>query len=421
MTLRYSGLIAVVMSLILVRGAFSEELNIPPSLNLLVEEALLNNPRIQAARGEWEAAEYKVQQVKAPPNPVVKYAHFGQNIETRVGPEENIYGISQKIPFPGKLELQGKTQFIHSEVLKEKYEAIKRGTIKDVKFVFYDLYWVDRAIQITEEEKSILESLENVARKKYETRLAPQQDVIKAQVELSMIIDRLFTLGQNRLSLLAKLNSILNRSEGRDLGRTGSVELSEFGYTLEELHEMARVSRQELLAANLDVKKAEYEKSLAGLDFYPDVTLGFDYIQIGSGHTAMPNDGQDAWLGSVAVDVPIWFDRLSAQLREKNLALKASRDNYNELENSVRYEVSDLFYKIITYRNIVNLYKTALIPQTVQSFEAAKTSYETGRVDFLNWLDAERTLLQTRLAYHKAVIDYQKSIAFLERIVGRDL
>ena len=85
------------------------------------------------------------------------------------------------------------------------------------------------------------------------------------------------------------------------------------------------------------------------------------------------------------------------------------------------YEVEDTFYKIITYKDIISLYKTALLPQTKQAYQAAKTSYETGKVDFLNWLDAERILLQTRLAYYKAIIDYQKSFAYLERIIGKDL
>jgi outer membrane protein TolC len=160
---------------------------------------------------------------------------------------------------------------------------------------------------------------------------------------------------------------------------------------------------------------------LAQLDYFPDFTLGFDYIQIGSNHTTMHNDGQDAWLGKIMINVPIWFNRLNAQLREKEAKLEVSKKNYDNLENRVAFEVEDLFFKITTYQDIVSLYKTALIPQTEQTFQAAKTAYETGKVDFLNWLDAERMLLQTRLAYYKAVVDYRKSIAYLERVVGTDL
>lgn len=387
----------------------------------LVDEALRNNPQIQAAYNNWKAAEHKIKQVSSLPDPMASYTYFGKNVETKVGPQEAKYGLSQKIPFPGKLSLKAKAQSKYADMLKEKYEATKRDVIKNIKFVYYDIFWVDKAIQITEEEKAILESLEKVAQRKYESNLVPQQDVIKAQVELSKLIDKLFLLKQNRKSLEAKMNSLLNRLKGTELGSVDNVEPQEFKYNLDELHKTAQASRQELLAAILDIERAEYERSLAKLDYLPDFKLGFDYIQVGGGHTTMPNDGEDAWMGMVAINVPIWFDKLAAQLKEKSAILEASKKNYRNIENSVAYEVEDLYFKITTYKDIISLYKTALIPQTEQSFEAAKTAYETGKVDFLNWLDAERVLLQTRLAYYKAVVDYQKSIAYLERIVGRDL
>ncbi len=390
-------------------------------LGLLIDEALENNPEIQAVYSEWKAQEYKIRQVSSLPDPMAKYGYFGEPVETRVGPQEQRFGVSQKIPFPGKLGLKGKSQRKHAEMLREKYGATRREVVKDVKFVYYDIFWVDKAVQIAEEEKSILESLESVAQRRYESNLTPQQDVVKAQVELSKLIDRLLFLRQNRRSLVAKINSIINRSRDSGLASVTNVEPSEFQYELKHLHQVAKDSRQELLFANLGKERAEYEKSLARLNYLPDFNFGFDYIQVGSGYTAMPNDGQDAWMGSVAVNIPIWFDKLNAQAKEKKAQLEAAKKNYENVENSVYYEVEDLYFKILTYQDIISLYRTALIPQSEQSFEAAKTGYETGKVDFLNWLDAERMLLQIRLAYYKSITDYQKSIAYLERVVGKDL
>jgi outer membrane protein TolC len=391
------------------------------TLNVLIDEALKNNPDIQAAYNTWKASEYGIKPAKSLPDPMTKYTYFGDSVETRVGPQEHKFGASQKVPFPGKLGLKGKAQSKYAEMLREKYEAAKREIIRNVKFTYYDIFWVDRAIQITEEEKSILENLEKVAQRKYEANMTPQQDVIKAQVELSRLIDKLFLLRQNRKSLEAKMNSILSRPQGTELGDIEPVEPALLAYRLDQLHEMAKESRQELLSANLAIERAQYERSLAALDFLPDFTLGFDYIQIDSGDTTHVNDGKDAWMGTVAVNVPIWFDKLGAQVKGKKAGLEASENNYENIENSVEYEVDDLYFKITTYKDIISLYKTALIPQTEQAFEAARTGYETGNVDFLNWLDSERVLLQTRLAYYKAIVDYMKSIAYLERVVGRDL
>lgn len=390
-------------------------------LVLLIDEALKNNPGVQAAYNQWKAQEYKIKQVSSLPDPMASYTHFGENVETRVGPQENKYGVSQKIPFLGKLNLKGKAQSKHSSMLREKYEAARREVIKNVKFVYYDIYWVDKAVQVTAEEKTILENLEKVAQTRYETNLAPQQDVIKAQVELSKLIEKLFLLRQNRKGLVARMGSILNRPRNIELETINEFGLSEFQYHLDELREISLRTNQDLLAANLDVQRAEYEKSLAKLDYFPDFTLGFDYIQVGSGHTTTANDGQDAWMGTLAINVPIWFDKLSSQVNEKKALLEAGKKNYRNVENKLAYEIEDLYFKITTYKDIIALYKTALIPQTEQSFNTARTGYEAGEVDFLNWLDAERILLQTRLAYYKAVVDYQKSIAYLERVVGRDL
>jgi cobalt-zinc-cadmium efflux system outer membrane protein len=195
----------------------------------------------------------------------------------------------------------------------------------------------------------------------------------------------------------------------------------EFDYDLGELHTIAGESRQELVAARLNIERAQYEKSLAMMDYIPDLTVDFEYIQVGKGKTMQPNDGQDAWMTSFAITVPLWFDRISNKIKEKKALLKSSQENYTNVQNDVYYEVEDMYFKISTYKDVILLYETALIPQSEQAFDASKTGYETGRVDFLNWLESERVLLQTRLAYYKSIADYQKSIAYLERVIGRDL
>jgi outer membrane protein TolC len=391
------------------------------TLDGLIDEAFKSNPQILAAYSSWIAEELKIKQVTSLPDPVARFSYFGENIETRVGPQRAKYGLSQKIPFPGKLRLKGKTAQKQAQMMKAKYEAVEREIIKKVKFAYYDLWWVDKAIQITEAEKDILANLESVAKERFETNLSPQQDVLKAQVMISKLIDKLFLLKRQRRSLEAKINSLLNRPQATPLGEVEEINPAEFDYALEQLRSIASENRQELIAANLDVERKEYEQSLARLDYLPDFTLGFNYIDIDDGHTSQPDDGQDAWMGTVSLNLPIWLERLDAQVKEKKRKLQASKNNFKNVENTVAFEVEDLYFKINTYKEIISLYDTALIPQTEQSFQAAKTAYETGKVDFLNWLDSERVLLQTRLAYYKAVSDYQKSIAFLERVVGRDL
>jgi outer membrane protein TolC len=390
-------------------------------LDSLIEEALQNNPRVKAAYNKWHAARYKAKHVSALPDPMGRYVYFGESVETRVGPQENKYGFSQTAPFPLKLYLKGKAELKHSDMLKEEYESTKRELVKEIKFVYYDIFWLDKAINILDGEKAILENLEKVARVQFETNRAPQQDAIKAGVEISKIIDKTYLIQQQRRSKTAMINSLLNRPIKTPLGKTENIKFRIFKHSLDELHGLASKHRQELVAANLDVERAGYEKSLSQLNFIPDFTFGFDYIDIGSGSTISANDGKDAWSATFAINIPLWLDKQYAEIMEKQSALKAARHSAEDVANRVTYEIEDIYFKITTYGDIVTLYKTTLIPQTEQSFEAARIGYETGKVDFLNWLESERVLLQTRLAYYKAIVDYEKSIAYLERVVGTDL
>jgi len=113
-------------------------------LSDFIREAIEHNPSIQEAYHQWKAQEHKIKQAKALPDPKASYTYFGENVQTRVGPQEEKYGFSQKVPFPGKLGLKGRTESKHAQMLQEQYEATKNEIIKDVKFVYYDLFWVDK-------------------------------------------------------------------------------------------------------------------------------------------------------------------------------------------------------------------------------------------------------------------------------------
>lgn len=390
-------------------------------LDTLIQEALDNNPHIQQAFHEWKAAEYRIDNAKGLPDPNLNYGYFGESIETRVGPQKQKFGVSQKVPFPGKLKYKGKVQAKKAQILKEEYEAVRNQIVKNVKVTFYDLYWLDRALQITGEEKAILEKLEKTAQRKYESNLGSQQDVVKLQVELSNIIKKIALFKQNRKSVAAQMSRLLNRSTDVPIDTVAEVRMDKFSYELEDILEKTENSRQDLIAANLAVEKSEFEKALAKMDYLPDFTLGYEYTEIGSGSTSSVDDGRDAWMGKISVDVPFWFGKIKSEIKAKEEELKAAQEKKNDIENRVIYEVQDMYFKIMTYKEIVTLYETALVPQSQQAFDASQTGFETGAVSFLDWLEAQRTYLQTRLAYHKAVVDYQKSIAILEMVIGKSL
>ena len=389
------------------------------NLDALIKEALKNNPKVKAYEAAWAAEREKTKQVTTLPDPVFTYGFFGKNIETKTGPQKEKFSIAQKIPFPGKLSLKGKIQEKQAQQTRQMYEAEKRELIKNVKVVFYDLYWVDRAIEITQEEKDILTNSAKIVQRKYEANLKPQSDVLKIELEISKLIDKLLLLRQRRRALAAKMNSLLDRPVDSSLAKIKEINLREIALDSEALKQITFANRQEINILRAGVDKAKFGKTLAKFDFLPDFTLGFNYINVEGGHTTQADDGEDAWLATLSVNLPIWQTKLNAGLKEKHAKLTTAIKNLENKQNEVEYELNDLYFKLLTYNDIVSLYETALIPQANQAYQTTRTAYESGKTDFLNWLDSERMLLKVKLVYYKSRADYAKTVALLERAVGK--
>lgn len=158
--------------------------------------------------------------------------------------------------------------------------------------------------------------------------------------------------------------------------------------------------------------------SLKKKDYFPDFTFGVDFIDVASGHTTMPNDGQDAVMGMVMVNVPIWHDRIKAGVNEAKNRLSSSEEMYTDVTNQVEFQVKDFHFQLKTAEDLIHLYQKTVIPQAEKSLEAAQSGYETGKVEFLNLIDSERLLLNFKISYFKSVVDYEKSVAALERTIG---
>jgi outer membrane protein TolC len=391
------------------------------ALSELIEETLSQNPQIKAARNEWEASLQVIPQAKSLPDPMLSYSYFGQSVETRLGPQRNKFSLSQKFPFFGKLSLKGEIARKGASVLEEQYMVVKLNIVLKVKKAFFSLFWLDRAIRIAQEEKEVLKRLTKIAEKKYETGEANQQDVLKAQLEISKVQDKILILNQRRRAIAAELNALLNRHPDSFIGEVEEFEVPELRFELEELYEWAREMRPELRKAQHFIEKNEESLKLAKKNYFPDFRLMFDYIDIGGGTTTNIKDGRNSWMASVGINIPIWRKKLHAAEAEAATKLKASQDSYKNIQNETLSRVNELFFEVETVSEQVNLYKYSLLPQAEQSLKASEVGYLTGKVDFLNLLDAERMVLLIRIGYFKTIADLGKSLAQLERVVGKDL
>ena len=390
-------------------------------LDELIKEALENNPQVKAAYEEWQASLEQISQAKGFPDPMLSFAHFGQSIETRLGPQRNKISLSQKIPFFGKLSLKEKIAQENSSIFEVQHAKVAADLVLQVKEAFFSLYWFEKTIDLRQEEKEVLSRLARIAQKKYETGLASQQDVLKAHLEISRLAEKILTLEQGKKTIEAKLNALLNRPTASPFGRVGDIGERQLALNLSELYELAMGGRLELKQAQHFVLKSEKSIELAKKNNWPDFTLRFEYFDIGGGSTSFPEDGRNAWLGAIGINIPLWRGKYDAAEAEAAIRLTADQKRLEGVKNDTAARINEYYHEIKTYEDQLALYKHSLIPQAEQAFKASEVGYLSGKVDFLNLLESERVILQIKTGYFKNLSDSRKSLAQLERMVGQDL
>ncbi|MCK5552310.1 MAG: TolC family protein [Deltaproteobacteria bacterium] len=390
-------------------------------LEVLISEALERNPEIIAARNRWLSAQEIVRARRSFPDPRFSYTYFVESVETRVGPQKNIFGAKQTFPFYGKRDLRANVAAKQAESLKESYQAGKSEVIRQVKRSFYDLFYVSTIIDITHREKELLKRFEHIAMTKYATGGGSQQDILKVQVEISKLQDRLLTLSDHKQTAEAILNILVNRPVDRPLGKPQTPKLRKFFYRQEELFTLAKENRPELHEAKALIEKSESAYKLAKKKYYPDLTIGVNYIQVDSGPLNVSDNGKDAFAVTTSINIPIWFNKLSSQVKSAGERIRAQESAHQNVLNRTLFEVKDNYFRIQTARDTVDLYKAVLIPQAEQSMKSAEAGYISGIVSFLDLLDAERILLRIQVDYWKAYAAYLKRITDIERAVGVEL
>ncbi len=408
---------AIVFPVIMPVSAISEE--DPVGLKELEKELLEKNPEIRSAEELADAEKYRSGAVSGLADPIFTYGYFGESIQTRNGPQEQLFKLSQKVPLGGQLSLMGEMAEKGAASARALSSAVTWRVLTGLRLAYYDLWWVDQALGITVEEEEVLRNLEEIARSKYATGKSSLQDVLKAQLARSRLEERRLLYKQRRETLSALINRLLDRPvaariEPEIVNAAGPLDLS-----LKELLEAAGESSPRLRAREHLTQRARSGLTLAKRGYIPDLILGAQYFQIGSGETSSPDDGKDAWLVTAGINLPIWFWNRKAEVNEAGARILSAEDDYHREQTAIEFEVKDWYFKFTTAREQVRLYENSLLPQSGQAFEAARADYETGREDFLNLLESERRLLEIRLAYSEVVAGTRKNLAKLEEAVGK--
>lgn len=390
------------------------------------EKAMLaGNSTIRAAYGKWQAEMKKIAAAKGLPDPKINFGYFIQNIETAVGPQEYKIGIMQTIPWLGKLWAQGDIQARKAEASYEHLQSEIDGQLLKLRHLYYELYYLERAIDITRQNLDLVKNWEEVILSKYKTGMARHANLVKTQIETIKLGDDLETLVSKRQPLTAAFAALLNRPGIDKIHVPDRLNYRAVTYNKEDLVSTILENNSGLRQLHLLEKAANKALTRARLNYLPDFSIGVDKIFTGdrwngSGQP-VPESGKDPLVVMGSVNIPIWFYKQKAGVEAAKHLEKQAEARTNERENTIRAEVEKVLFELADAERKMVLYKDILIPKSLESLRTSETAYIGDEADFLNVIDAQRRHLQFMLASERALVNHSNVRARLEALAGRTL
>jgi outer membrane protein TolC len=421
---RYIGLF-VLTSVLLLNVDFVHAADAPPPENLatLVASALANNPELKSSQARWQIFRNRIALSRSFDDPMLMLKiqngiirepfNFGKDPMT-----QKVIGISQQIPFWGKRDLKGVMAEKEAETYQWQLEERTLELRKMVAEAYYQIYFTDKSLEIVDKNIRIIDDFITLTEIKYSVGQGAQQDVFKAQVERSKMLDMRITLEQQRKSLEASLNALLSRSVETPVGRIPDFEIEPLDLSPDTLREVALAKRPLLKSLNALIEKGKAGHKLAEKEYYPDFNVSFEYMQR---EPVGMEPGDDMYSLGITFNLPVQLRRRQAMVAESSAETTMASEELNSFKNSINASISDLLAQLERRRKLVDLYKTGIILQAEQSLESAAIGYRVNKVDFLTLLDNRITLFNYERELYNSLADYQMKLAQLAAVIGSDL
>jgi cobalt-zinc-cadmium efflux system outer membrane protein len=392
----------------------------PPVLLLdqVIREALEKSPEIQGAYHAASALAHRVPQVKALPDPMVAVGWAGNiapfSVQQNDPSSYRGVTVSEQFPYPGKLKLRGQMATKESEVADSDLEAVQRRVVADVKTAYYDYFYVGKAIETTKRNKELLEKLSKISEARYRVGKAMQQDVLRSQVEISLLLQKMTMLEQQRTTAQAKINSLMQRAPESPLPPAMDVQQAELRYSLDELYALAATHDTGLMRDSKMIEKGRVGVAIAQREFRPDIGVSYMYQQ---------RDSMADMHGvTVSVNIPIFQKSKQRQgvMEASEQLIGAEKEQASRL-NEVRFAIKQQYLAVKASEQLLSLYTKAVVPQSSLALESSMAAYQVGNVDFLSLLANFTTLWSYETDYYRQLADYQTALASIEALTGCDV
>jgi outer membrane protein TolC len=392
------------------------------SLADYLEQAAVRNPGLEAAFNEWKAALERIPQMKSLPDPQLTYRAMVRQMTPYMPRERQAFGLMQMLPWYEKLVRRGGVAAAEAEAARQRYESARLALAYRVKAAYYEYYYLARSVDVVRENLQLVTYLEGVARARYRVAAAEHPDVIRAQLELGMLDDRLRMQEDMRPAVAARLNAAMNRPTGSPLPWPKDAAEERVAVADDEVVALLRETSPDLKAMEDEVAARREAVALARVEAVPDVSLGVEYMQIdGARASMMPDDSRDMVAVMASVSIPVWYEKYAAGVREAEARHMAAVKERLDRENDLAVDARMALYGLRDAARRIGLYRDTLLPKARQSLKATEAAFRAGTVNFVDLVDAERVLLEFDLAYHRALADHATRLAELEMLIGRPL
>ncbi len=395
---------------------FSKEGTPPLSLPGLLNELKAKNPDLLAARKQWEAAQARIPLSKGLPAPRIgiEFEEIPRGT-VKLNQATLMYQLIQSLPFPGKLSLRQQVAVKEAQVAAAGYKKVEWEMKSMLKSVYYDLFLLDRELELQEEGLLWLRQAAATAQARYATGSSPQAELLRAQAELLEAENAEQVLGHRRKAMSAHVNHLLNRSAAEGVGAPGPIPLEPLPTSLDELVTLAQQNQPDLLTFKFSAERAEAAWKLSKRELLPDLETMVELRDPAMGPIG-------PWDLTLALVLPFWFwTKQRYGVKAALFSKESAQAAYQGMQNEIQRRIHEHWHEAQAAYDTASLCQESLIPLAQQAVASALAAYQGGRGSFLELLAALQALTERKRTYYQHLAALEQRLVMLEQSVGVSL
>ena len=397
----------------------AEHAGMPTSLRELIQEAEEKNPQIAASFHTWQASRNVPKQASALPETQFSVQQFSVGSPRPFAGYSNSdfayigFGASQDIPYPGKRRLRARVAEHEADSMEAQTDSMRRTVVANLKMLYFHLAYIQQTLGVLQRSDALLTQVQEAAEARYRVGQGNQQDVLKAQLQHTKILQEIAHHHQEEGLLEAQIKQVLGRSQESADIVAESLTVRSLPYAAAELLQRAREQNPDVHSKQASIRQQDTQVELAHKEFRPDFNVGYTYE-----HTA--SQFKDYYMASFSVRLPN-RGRQRAALAEAEQNRERARQELDAESQRVLSEAQQQYVRAKTSEERLKIYSDGLVPQSEATFQSALSAYQSNRQDFESLLSGFLDVLNLDLEYRNELVEHESALAEVERLTGVDL